>query len=498
MPQVINTNVASLNAQRNLDRSQSDLRTSLQRLSSGLRINSAKDDAAGLAISERFTSQIRGLNQAIRNSNDGISLAQTAESALSESGNILQRIRELALQSANATNSASDREALQSEVNQLQSELNRIASNTTFNGLKILDGSFNAQQFQVGANANETIQVSIEGVSAEDLASYTVAGANTTDSQGTGSAAAAANDISGGNAVASQNLTVNYSGGSEVVAVAADASASEIAAQVNNVSGTTGVTADASTTATIDSLTNDGTVSFTLSTDGGTTVSISAAVTTGDLSALADAINDSSGTTGLVATLNSAGDSIELNQADGEDIEILNFANSGGGTIDVGGAQDGTAVSLTSGGTDSTVVAGEVTFTSNETFSVASSVATGAGSVLAVAANTAVGASQNTVASIDISSITGANDAIDIVDAALSTVSGVRADLGAVQNRFESTIANLQSTSEAASASRSRIMDADFAAETAALTRAQILQQAGTSVLAQANTLPQNVLSLLQ
>ena len=158
MPQVINTNIMSLNSQRNLNTSQEALQVSLQRLSSGLRINSAKDDAAGLAISERFTSQIRGLNQAVRNANDGISLAQTAEGALAESGNILQRVRELAVQSANATNSASDRQALQSEVGQLVQELDRIAKNTEFNGQKLLDGTFGTAVFQVGANANQTIQ----------------------------------------------------------------------------------------------------------------------------------------------------------------------------------------------------------------------------------------------------------------------------------------------------------------------------------------------------
>ena len=194
MPQIINTNTASLNAQRNLNSTQRDADTALQRLSSGLRINSAKDDAAGLAISERFTSQIDGLNQAIRNANDGISLAQTAEGALGESGNILQRIRELAVQSANATNSASDRRALQSEVNQLKQELERVATTTEFNGLKLLDGSFQAQKFQAGANENQTISVSIAGAKTTDLANNTADAANTTARVGTGSSLAAAAD----------------------------------------------------------------------------------------------------------------------------------------------------------------------------------------------------------------------------------------------------------------------------------------------------------------
>ncbi|MCK9285611.1 MAG: flagellin domain-containing protein, partial [Rhodocyclaceae bacterium] len=169
MAQVINTNVSSLNAQRNLNMSQSALATSLQRLSSGLRINSAKDDAAGLAIADRMSSQIRGLNQATRNANDGISLAQTAEGALGETNNILQRIRELAIQSANATNSASDRVALQSEVNQLIAEMDRISNTTSFNGLKLLDGNFSAQTFQVGSEANQTISVSVSGADSTSL-----------------------------------------------------------------------------------------------------------------------------------------------------------------------------------------------------------------------------------------------------------------------------------------------------------------------------------------
>ena len=178
MPQVINTNIMSLNSQRNLNTSQDALQTSLQRLSSGLRINSAKDDAAGLAISERFTSQIRGLNQAVRNANDGISLSQTAEGALSESGNILQRIRELAVQSANATNSASDRQALQSEVGQLVSELDRIASSTEFNGQKLLDGTFGTAIYQVGANANQTIQATTANFRTNNFGNYRIEGAD--------------------------------------------------------------------------------------------------------------------------------------------------------------------------------------------------------------------------------------------------------------------------------------------------------------------------------
>ncbi len=496
MPQIINTNTASLNAQRNLDRSQGSLNTALQRLSTGLRINSAKDDAAGLAISQRFTAQINGLNQAVRNANDGISLAQTAEGALGETGNILQRMRELSLQSANATNSASDRNALQAEVNQLQSEITRIASTTTFNGLKILDGSFTEQQFQVGANANETIQVSVQGAGSDDLGSNDVEGLNTTGNQGTGSAHAAANDTTGGNTIADQTLTIaNSNGVSETVSVTAGDSAAQIAAAVNAKSGTTGVTAKATNEATLGNLSADGTVSFTLSSSGGGSASISAAVTTTDLSNLADAVNAQSGKTGITAEVGDDLSTITLKDAEGNDINVADFT---GANVDVQGLDGATATTLTSGGTDSTTVAGKVDFTSSDAFSVSSSVADSAGSVVSGAANAAVASTATNVSSIDISTVDGANTAVSIIDAALAQVSGIRANLGAVQNRFDSTISNLKTTSENASAARSRILDADFASETATLTKNQILQQAGLSVLSQANQQPQSVLKLLQ
>lgn len=502
MAQVINTNISSLNAQRNLNTSQSALATSLQRLSSGLRINSAKDDAAGLAISDRMTSQIRGLNQAVRNANDGVSLAQTAEGALSESGNALQRIRELALQSANATNSASDRAALQSEVNQLKQEIDRIANTTEFNGLKLLNGSFTAQSFQVGANANQTISVTVAGASTSLLAnSYVNAVSSTTANQGTSSTTAANATPPAANTIAAQTLTVSGTLGTSTVSVSAGDSAYTIANSINAKEGSTGVTARAYNTAQIDTLSVAGTVTLTLG-SGSTTSTISAAVTTTDLSALATEINKVAGTTGVSATVISGG-GLKLIQADGKDIAISNFTHSTGGatikayaTNAAGTAVD--AVTLTDGAANSTLVAGYVEFDSNNSFSVSSSIAETAGSILNVAANTSVGSSQSLLNAVDISTVTGANAAIAVIDASLKTVSSIRADLGAVQNRFSAVISNLQASSENISAARSRIQDADFAAETANLTRAQILQQAGVAMLAQANALPNNVLTLLR
>lgn len=495
MPQIINSNVASLNAQRNLNTSQSSLATSLQRLSSGLRINSAKDDAAGLAIAERMTSQVRGLNQAVRNANDGVSLAQTAEGALSQSNSLLQRMRELSIQSANATNSASDRSALQAEVNQVKDELNRVASTTTFNGLKILDGSFQNQNFQVGANANQTIGVSISGVAATDLANYGVTGNNTNANQGTGQAAAAAATLPAANVIAAQTLTVSGAKGTTTASISAGDSASTIATKVNNVSGTTGVTAKASNSATLNGLSAAGTVTLTLG-SGSSTATIAAAVSTTDLTALQKAINNVTGTTGISATV--SGGTITLAQADGKDIQIANFDHStASATVAVTGA-GGDAVTLTQGAADSTVVGGTVTFSSSESYSLSSSVAAAAGSILDVAANTSVASAASLVSAVDIGTASGAQSAIDVIDSALSKVSSTRADLGAVQTRFELAISNLQTTSENLTAARSRIQDADYATETANLTRSQILQQAGIAMLAQANALPNNVLALLR
>ena len=857
MPQVINTNFPSLNAQRNLNTSQSSLQTSLQRLSSGLRINSAKDDAAGLAISNRFTSQIKGLTQAVRNANDGISLAQTAEGALAESTNILQRVRELSIQSANSTNSSQDRLSLQSEVNQLVSELDRIANTTTFNGLKLLDGSFTAQSFQIGAEANQTINVNVSGATADtiginkvntdnsdvglevatsgfsvatsttafntaasdatstaalatlmgdqvisvtgpggtttvnvdaasnnrdasdiatalnningvrataepnsasfaataaptnanngdvvtfdlvtgdgaqseaisftvDTATYTTdfnsavqtavdainvsngndgdltynsttqtltsakganvgienfdvddnasitisnfvddtsndgtglsftidgnavtvvtsmagsqasiasavqtqinaiggitatlngagtgvivsstaeagldiatlavsggttgdggfdvaantgttasatvlregatvastiasvvvetdtisfAGQTVTETGGAGNEAAiqvgnltvlmedaginiqsdevlatsiinaaagvnatltagsAQSDISGGNFTSAQTLTITGDA-SGTVDVAKDSTAAQIVSSINKISDSTGVNATATTTATISNVDADGIVSLTLN---GSTVS--ANVTTTDLSELATAINDKSGATGVSAAISVDGSSIELTHSTGEDIDFLNFSHSAANvnTATVVSArvtgsegshvtlQDGTSLDL-----DSTVVGGNIEIQSNGSFTIASNVDSSAGGLFSGNANDINASALQTVNTIDISTKSGANLAIDITDGALAKVDSIRADLGAIQNRFGSTISNLNTAVENFSAARSRIQDTDFAAETANLTRSQVLQQAGVAMLAQANSLPQLVLSLLQ
>ncbi|MBN6150102.1 flagellin [Xanthomonas sp. AmX2] len=392
MAQVINTNVMSLNAQRNLNSTSSSMATTIQRLSSGLRINSAKDDAAGLAISERFTTQIRGLDVASRNANDGISLAQTAEGAMVEIGNNLQRIRELSVQSANATNSDTDREALNSEVKQLLSEIDRVANQTSFNGTKLLNGDFSGALFQVGADAGQTIGIN------------SIVDANV-DSLGKAGFAAA------------QTSTADFVTGT------ATASGSVSGVQVNGQSIASVKVAVGDTAADVDKK-------------------------------IAAAINDKLDQTGVYASIDSAGKLKLESLKAGKDFSFT------------AGTSDATGLAVAFGGINATA--------------------------------TAVAGTTSTLEDLDISSFSGAQKALEIVDKALTSVNSSRADMGAVQNRFTSTIANLSSTSENLSASRSRIRDTDYAKETAELTRTQILQQAGTAMLAQAKSVPQNVLSLLQ
>lgn len=561
MPQIINTNVASLNSQRNLNRSQGDLGIALQRLSSGLRINSAKDDAAGLAISERFTTQIRGLNQARRNANDGISLSQVAEGALQSSGDILQRIRELAVQSANATNSVGDRAALNAEVQQLTQELQRISTNTEFNGLKLLDGSFTSAQFQVGANANQTIVATSGNFQTSAYGNYRVGGLAATKETGVG-------DLTNGSAtnalllhygadantspIATSDAAFSIASGSGsfTVPYQAPASAETLAANINQAQ--TGVRASAITSFVLGADAQAGvpvipaagnnfrqgtSYSFLMAT-GGTvgsdpssyvTVSftVGGAVTTNQadsadqLNAAVTAFNDVGGKTGFTAKIiktDNGNYGIQLTNEAGKDLRIVN--NSAGATNTIA-IEDTTVIdgnTTTSAFEQFTTLApagnatdwqeangrwltGQIILDSDKSFSVTTGVAnqflgdiTGNGTSTQ---QTNAGQLQ-TLDKMDISSIDSANRTLAIVDSAIATISGQRARYGALQARFESTISNLETTAENLSASRSRIRDADFAAETAMLTRAQILQQAGTAMLAQANQIPQNVLSLLR
>ena len=385
MALTVNTNIASLSAQRNLSGSQNMLSTSLERLSTGLRINSAKDDAAGLAISERFTAQVRGLNQGVRNANDGISLAQTAEGALKEVTNNLQRIRELAVQASNATNSQFDRDALQTEVSQLLAEIDRVADKTDFNGTTLLDGTFSGAVFQVGANATDTITVA------------SISDTNT----------------------------------SELGEVNKNASFTSAAGLAATLAGQFSSFATAVTAGTIDVAGTD---------IGALAATTSATLRAGDFVA---AVNAVSSTTGVTASIES----------------------------------------------------GSVRLSSETTFSIQGSTLGTVGYTSALFSSVS---SQSGIDTLTVAGYSSAQTAITLVDSALQTVNTSRANLGSIQSRFESVVANQATTSENLSASRSRIVDADFASETANLAKAQILQQSGIAMLAQANSVPQNVLALLQ
>ncbi|KJJ64865.1 branched-chain alpha-keto acid dehydrogenase subunit E2 [Pseudomonas sp. 10B238] len=496
MALTVNTNIASLNTQRNLQSSSNALTTSMQRLSTGSRINSAKDDAAGLQISNRLTSQVNGLGVAVRNANDGISLAQTAEGALQQSTNLLQRMRDLSLQSANGSNSTSERQALNQEVGQLKEELNRIADTTTFGGQKLLNGEFGTKQFQIGANANETIAVQINSASARSM------GANRVDLAGSGVGKVVAGATAPAAAIGSGTaLTITGPAGSASTANIAAGSAKAAAAAINLKSGETGVSADARTGVELSGLSHAGNVSFSLtgSADGGAATINAVVSDKNNLSDLAAAINAQSSKTGISATLTSDNSKIELVNENGDDIVIEGFANTGDAASTVttkamtyaGVAETGVGTNLITGANDSARVSGNVRLDSAGAFQVSSADATV--STAGVSISTLA-----KVSDVNISTASGAQNAISVIDAAIAGIDKNRASLGATQNRFENTIANLQNISENVSAARGRIQDTDFAAETANLSKNQILQQAGTAILAQAKQLPQAVLSLLQ
>ena len=677
MASVINTNIASLNAQHNLTKSGATLQTALERLSSGLRINSAKDDAAGLAISERMSSQINGLNQATRNANDGISLTQTAESAISGMTDNLQRLRELAVQAANSTNSASDRASIQSEVSQLVSEIGRVSGTTEFNGIKLLDGTFNNKTIQVGANANQTIAVTIENTSASKLGSTlsssltatnngtamaagdlilngTAIGASLATSDNASSASASISAISkaaainlltsvtGVSAKADANIALGASqtmasgdgtftiNGVTTASISqgglnATADRTAVVQAINAKSALSGVTAiDTGLSATGIQLTaadgrnivvslTQGTSAFTSGTTGVTTgttygnftlsssreiavtgsASIAnagviagkystqtayASTSSGGATAFAAgdfringavvgaslAASDVASSTGMasssiakVAAINAISSftgvtaSVNANQLNGTTmvgaslsgtiaingvatatfattsdttasrsatISAINAISGRTGVIAVDGGTDALGVNLVAADGRNIVVAtstvtsastgitnsgasyGTFTLSSAKSFSIAAGDAgTSLSSIKMLAAGT-YGSGQNgqSLNSVDVSTVKGANDAINAVDIAINTLNSVRGDLGALQNRFTSTVSNLSSSSDNLNAARSRIRDADFAVETAKLSRGQILQQAGVAMLAQANALPNNVLALLK
>ena len=466
----ITTNVASLNTQRSLAKNTQSLASTFERLSTGLRINSAKDDAAGLAISERFTSQIRGLNQAVRNANDAISLARTAENALSETTANLQRIRELSVQAANDTNTASDRAALQEEVDQLIEEIDRIAVQSNFNERNLLDGSYTNAVFQVGAFASETITISIASARVFSLGNEAVV---TTTQVGSDALQAGDVTLNGSMVPASiaQDDTVSTVGNA--------ASAIAKAAAINKTTALTGVSARVD-----ENVLNLGAVAADTFAVGDFTVN---GVDIGPLSvqandadnALRNAINAHSNVTGVMATLD-AGGSLVLTAVDGRNVAIAG-ANPQGATASAFGADP------------SGVYYSTIRVSSDDEFTVAGNNPGRAGLTSGpVTVNTAVN-----VAGANVTTQPGASSVISLMDVAIRQVTDEQSRLGAVLNRLDAAVSSLSSTSENISAARSRVRDADFAAETAEFSKNQILQQASTAMLAQANVSGQIALTLL-
>ena len=496
---VINTNVSALRAQAANNANQNLLNTSMQRLSTGLRINSAQDDAAGLAITNRMTAQINGLNQAVSNSNDGLSLVSTGEGALTQTTSVLQRMRELAVQSSNDTNSSADRQYLNSEMTQLKAQIDSIASQTNFNGQNILDGSFTNKQLQIGSNAGQTMTMNIDSASSSSIGVYQA------KEQALGALSAASGTVPA-NPVTNAGFRVKGYIGTSSVSVATRSDARTVASTVNGLTSSTGVTASAVTYAKISALGEAGNVSFQVTGKNDSAVSVSANIANvNDLSVLANSFNSASAQTGITAALSSDKSSITLQSADGYDIQLASFTTDAAttATVSVTGLQTdgvttaGAAQTLTSGGTNSTRIVGDLTFSSANAFTLQGSGAATSTADFVSASSTAT-SQLSAVSSVDVTTVDKAATALNVIDGALSKVSAMNADLGAIGNRLTLTVNALTAASTNTSAAESRILDTDYSAETANLSKAQIIAQASTAMLAQANQQPQQVLSLLK
>ncbi len=492
----VNTNVPSLTAQQGLERATGSLETSMRRLSTGYRINSAKDDAAGLQITNRMTSQINGLTVAVRNANDGISVSQTAEGAMNESTAILQRMRDLAIQSANDSNDSVDRAALQKEVVQLTSELDRIADTTTFGGQKLLDGTFSSKQFQIGANANETIGITITSVKSDRLGGE---GRDLTFNGFT---------LLGSDTLVPQDLTFTVGPSTTGISVAAGTSAKSIASSVNTSVGSVSAKATNKVDVDFSTLTFGAGGIIALQLDGVTynqSFLTDNDVTLRSLTAqLSNAGYDASYNGSIITVTNANGDNFTTNVTgvvsgttviDAGDVTTQGYQADG--STKAGAAIDTVGVDV--------VTRGAITFKGSDfagTYSIASTVAAGtAGSFLGAAgtgAGTLGSGGVSTVNTVDVSDYNGAQRALGIIDAAIADIDDQRGNLGAIQNRFQHTIFNLQSIRENMTASRGRVKDTDYAAEMAEMTKQQILKQASIANLAQANELARDVLYLLR
>ena len=510
---VLNTNISAVAAQNSLRTSGLGQTTAMERLSSGIRINSAKDDAAGLAISTRMTANIRGLAAAIRNANDGISLTQTAEGSLASIGDNLQRIRELAVQSANSSNNATDRAALHAEASQLVSEIDRIAANATFNGIKLLDGSYQDQNLQVGSGneANDRISISIASAKSSSLGVGGGSSYSTIVNGGTAPAAVGATALLSG-ALALNGYVVGAASTDGVSSTGSDSSGIAVAAAINAVSGQSGVTATVQKTVTAGTAVGTAATGATgygvtlaagaVSINGVSIGAIDAATSAvGRAAQISAAINAKSGQTGVIAEFSTTDGAVKLTATDGRNIaiEVKSTATA------ISSAMTGLShtVGTTSGSAVTTITRSSVKLSSSNATGITVEGLTAAGMAAAgltgVASYTAATATAGAgVSTVDLTTATGSQTALSTLDKAINTITDARAAMGAYQNRLTASIANLESSSMNLQASRSRILDTDYAKETTNLAKSQIIQQAATAMLAQANQSAQSVLSLLK
>ena len=491
MSMVINTNTASLIAQQAQAATSKSMETAMERLSTGKRINSAADDAAGMAMANRMESAVRGLTVAVRNAGDAQSLVNTAESAHAEVESMLQRMREIAVQAASDSNASADRANLNKEVVQLKAEIDRIAAQTSWGGQNLLDDTFTGKSFQVGMKSGETVSVSIDGLKTSQLGAHTFSGVSHI-MEGTDLAAAETRDAT--------EITIYGRDATEVASFSDDAFAAEVAAAVNTKTGTTGVTAEAKTHLYATGFAA-GSVSFNLVGDD-TTAAISATVTSTDIRALIDAVNAHTGSTGITASAYQ-GDNTKLllTSETGSDIELNTYANDAGASstitvdaVNFAGTKLGSEETITESAGDTVVAVGQINFTATSSFTL-----TDNGTTPATTGYNATGSSSESyVSTVSVSTKTAAASSLAVIDGALEKLNDQRSYLGAISNRLDYTMSNLTEVRTNMQASQSRIEDADFAVETGNLTKAQILSQAATAMLAQANASKQSVLSLLQ
>lgn len=480
MALTVNTNIASVTTQVNLNKASNAQTTSMQRLSSGLRINSAKDDAAGLQIANRLTSQINGLGQAVKNANDGISIAQTAEGAMQASTDILQKMRTLALSSATGSLSAEDRKSNNDEYQALTAELNRISATTTFGGQKLLDGSYGTKAIQVGANANETINLTLENVAASNIGSQQIKSTAITP------------DVDG---IAGGALTVTGNGQTKALSIAAGASAKTVAAQLNGAVGGLTATAQTEVQFTVDkaAIAASATTSATFDITVGTQTVKMVGVT--DMASLADQLKSNAAKLGISVNYDESNSALSIKSDTGENVK---FSTSDAGAVagitvnskDGSGnyAATGTALAATD-----IIATGAVSLDSAKGYSL-----TGAGVTGLFGTGTAATSTKTNISDTDVTDATKAQNALAVIDKAIGSIDSVRSGLGATQNRLTTTVDNLQNIQKNSTAARSTVQDVDFASETAELTKQQTLQQASTAILSQANQLPSSVLKLLQ